>query len=395
MLGRCRNAVAGIFGAQDNRLGVGHISGIRCETDFICHIGVGFKNAGQRPHTIAEHGGLAVCEVLYAVVVRGSQHVSVDEALILEIDQILSKNSHRTICCCKLELVLIVGQESLLSVNSAQRGLDVTMRQELNQVAKVPSLTTEDEPRSNIRFFLLDGLQHGFKVCPFGRELGITSFAQNILVVEETGHRHVRADTIDIARAYIRASGLHIRGHTIPELVQVRDVHVLAFIGKALFVGGHNVRHFVGGEFDLDDVAGIFLIFLLNNDMILRSVELINDFVHHIDSFDFAGKELDIYFFTGGFGAFCRRGAFSWGRICTAGCRAAGCAAATGQRAAEHCHCHRHCSELTKFHSILPSLCDLNFKLIGLKFGKSFGSAPSLCLYCTTVVIVINTQNFR
>lgn len=107
------------------------------------------------------------------------------------------------------------------------------MRQELNQVAKVPSLTTEDEPRSNIRFFLLDGLQHGFKVCPFGRELGITSFAQNILVVEETGHRHVRADTIDIARAYIRASGLHIRGHTIPELVQVRDVHVLAFIGKA------------------------------------------------------------------------------------------------------------------------------------------------------------------
>lgn len=46
--------------------------------------------------------------------------------------------------------------------------------------------------------------------------------------------------------------------------------------------------------------------------MILRSVELIDDFVHHIDSFDFAGKELDIYFFTGGFGAFCRRGAFSW-----------------------------------------------------------------------------------
>ena len=40
-------------------------------------------------------------------------------------------------------------------------------------------------------------------------------------------------------------------------------------------------------------------------------------------------------------------------------------------------------------------LCDLNFKLIGLKFGKSFGCAPSLCLYCTTVVIVINTQNFR
>ena len=52
-------------------------------------------------------------------------------------------------------------------------------------------------------------------------------------------------------------------------------------------------------------------------------------------------------------------------------------------------------ANLRSFIVFLPSLCDLNFKLIGLKFGKSFGSAPSLCLYCTTVVIVINTQNFR
>ena len=169
------------------------------------------------------------------------------------------------------------------------------MGDELDEMTQVPGLAAEDEPGGHIRHLFLDGLEHGLKLVPLGGELGVARLSEDVLVVEEPGHRHVGADAERLALVDVGAGGLHLRAHPIPELVQVGEVHVFPLIHEPLLIGGHDVGHFVGGELDLDHVAGVLLVLLLHHDAVLGGVEILDDLVHHVNGLDLSGEQLDVH----------------------------------------------------------------------------------------------------
>ena len=171
----------------------------------------------------------------------------------------------------------------------------VDLRYELDEVAQVPCLAAENKPGGDVRHFLLDGLEHGLKLVPLGREFGVARLGKDVLVVEESRHRHVGADAERLALVDVGAGELHLRAHPVPELVQIGQVHVFPFVHKPLLIGGHDVGHLVGGKLDLDDIARILLVFLFHHDAILRRVEILDDLVHHVNGLDLSGEQFDVH----------------------------------------------------------------------------------------------------
>lgn len=173
------------------------------------------------------------------------------------------------------------------------------MGDELNQVSEVPGFLAEDEPRYHIGLLFFDNFQIADEFIPGGggrqAQLG-----KNLLIVEETSHGHICADTVLFAGLQIGAAFPHGGNQTIPPIIHIADIQVFALINEFLFIGGHDIRHFVAGEFNLDDVAGIILIFLFHHDARVLRIEIGNDFIEKIDRLNLSREEVHLGFSEGG-----------------------------------------------------------------------------------------------
>lgn len=97
---------------------------------------------------------------------------------------------------------------------------------------------------------------------------GQAEICKHLLVIEEARHGHVGADTVLVAAGKIRAAFLHGRNQAVPPLAHVVQREIFALIDKLLLIGRHDIRHRVGSELDLDDVARVLLVLLLDGDAI-------------------------------------------------------------------------------------------------------------------------------
>ena len=164
------------------------------------------------------------------------------------------------------------------------------MRHELDQMTEVPRFAAENEPRIDIGHFSFDLFQICNKVFPCGRRFE-AKLIEDFLVIEEARHGHVRADAILFSTVDVGAAFTHRGDQSIPDLVHVGQIKVLALVNIFLLVGCHNIRGFAGGKFDLDDIACVVLIFLFNGDAAALRIEGCNDLIEKINRFHLAGEE--------------------------------------------------------------------------------------------------------
>ena len=165
-------------------------------------------------------------------------------------------------------------------------------------MTQMPRLIPENKPRVNIGHCRLDRFQICDKALPSVSGLQ-SQFVKDFFVVPETSHCHVRADTELFAAANIGTILSHGRDQAIPDFIPVRDVQILTLIYILLLICSHNSRCFAGGEFDLNYIASIILVFLFHRDTIALRIVLRDDLIEQIDCFDFSGKEhkVNVLFF--------------------------------------------------------------------------------------------------